>query len=141
MRRFTGVHLRRPIRVAMLRVVANDLPHSDCLKTVYSAFARGDVQALMALFSETCEVTVVGNPALNIDAGTRSGTTGLQDLFTRFHADFKIREFVLERIIVDGDNAAVHWWSKLELRRTGKIIDSERCKDLVTFRRPPGSTR
>lgn len=115
-----------------LRLVTADLTHADCLKTVYAAFARGDLQGIMALFSETCEVTIVGNPAINVHAGTRTGSAGIQDLFDLFHRDFKLREFVVERIIVDGDNAAVHWWCRLEIRRTGKIIDGERC-DLVTF--------
>ncbi|WP_164135430.1 nuclear transport factor 2 family protein, partial [Stenotrophomonas maltophilia] len=46
---------------------------------------------------------------------------------------FRVREFVIEKVLVDGDDAAVHWHSPLEWIRTGRVIDSERC-DLIQFR-------
>ncbi|MFX5752095.1 nuclear transport factor 2 family protein, partial [Acinetobacter baumannii] len=40
---------------------------------------------------------------------------------------------VIEKVLVDGDDAAVHWHSSLELIRTGRVVESERC-DLIQFR-------
>ena len=118
-----------------LRLVAEDLPRHDRLKIAYSAWSRGDIAMLLTMFDEHCDFTILGNPVLNPHAGTRSGLVGLKDIFRQFHQDFVTREFMLERILVDGDHAAVHWHSKLELRRTGLIVDSERC-DLITFKGP-----
>lgn len=115
-----------------LRLVAEDLSRHERLKIAYSAWSRGDASALIAMFAEDCEFTIIGDPVLNPQSGTRSGLTGLKDLFNRFHQEFVSREFMLERIILDGDHAAVHWHSKLQIRRTGRIVESERC-DLIRF--------
>ncbi|WP_163454716.1 nuclear transport factor 2 family protein, partial [Escherichia coli] len=66
-------------------------------------------------------------------SGLRLGIPGLRGVLAQFHRDFRVREFVIEKVLVDGDDAAVHWHSSLEWIRTGRVIDSERC-DLIQFR-------
>lgn len=116
-----------------LRLVTDDLTHEQRLKIAYAAWARGDVNALHSIFGEDCEFNLIGNPVLNAHAGLRVGLAGVMEVLQHFHRMFAVREFVLEKIIVSGDDAVVHWHSCLEYRRNGRIIESERC-DLIRFR-------
>ncbi|WP_439575756.1 nuclear transport factor 2 family protein [Phreatobacter sp.] len=116
-----------------LRLVTDELSHEQKLKVAYSAWSRGDVSALHSIFSEDCEFNLIGNPVLNANAGLRVGPAGVLEVLQQFHRMFVVREFLIEKIIVNGDDAVVHWHSSLEFRPNGRIIDSERC-DLIRFR-------
>lgn len=115
-----------------LHVVTEALPREHLVKVAYSAWARGDEVALLALITEDCEFQIVGNPVLNPHSGLRVGRSGMRESVRLFHAEFAVREFLIEKIIAKGDDAVIHWHSTLEFIRTGLMIDSERC-DIVTF--------
>lgn len=117
----------------VLRLVTDELTRAQKLRVAYSAWARADVDMLTTMFADDGEFTVVGNPVLNPHAGLRLGIPGLRGVLAQFHRDFRVREFVIEKVLVDGDDAAVHWHSSLEWIRSGRVIDSERC-DLIQFR-------
>lgn len=116
-----------------LRLVTDELSHEQKLKVAYSAWARGDVGALHSIFGEDCDFNLIGNPVLNPHAGLRVGLGGVMEVLHHFHRMFVVREFLIEKIIVNGDDAVVHWHSSLEYRPNGRIIESERC-DLIRFR-------
>ncbi|KAF0135968.1 MAG: hypothetical protein FD152_1156 [Xanthobacteraceae bacterium] len=116
-----------------LHLVTTDISREQKLKVGYAAWARGDVAALVSMFADDCEFTLVGNAALNPHAGLRIGIPGLREVFEHFHRMFTVREFLLEKVIVKEDDAIVHWHSTLLFRPNGRVIDSERC-DLIQFR-------
>lgn len=116
-----------------LHVVAGELAREQKIKVAYSAWLRGDEPAALAMFTEDCEFTLVGNPVLNPHSGPRAGLRGIRELMRLFRADFAVREFIIEKIIVSGDDAAVHWHTTMEYLPTGRIIQDERC-DLIAFR-------
>jgi len=116
-----------------LHLVTADISREQRLKVAYAAWARGDVNALLSMFADDCEFTLVGNPVLNPHAGLRIGIPGLREVFEHFHRMFEVREFLLEKVIVKDDDAIVHWHSTLLFRPNGRVIDSERC-DLIEFR-------
>lgn len=117
----------------MLRVVQEELSRTQMLKVAYAAWARGDASALLALAAEDCEFTLIGNLALNPHSGTRLGIAGLTQALKDFHNDFTMLDMEVEKIIVDGDDAAVMWHSRIEVKRTGRIFDGERF-DCLEFR-------
>lgn len=116
-----------------LHLVTEDLSLEHKLKVAYAAWARGDASMLASLVADDCELTILGNPALNPHSGLRVGHTGICDALTQFHRIFDVRDFLIEKMIVKGDDAVVHWHSSLIIRANGRVIDSERC-DLITFR-------
>lgn len=116
-----------------LHLVTDELGLEQKLKVGYAAWVRGDTLALASLFCEDCEFTLVGNPVLNPHAGLRIGIAGLTEVLGHFHRVFEVREFLIEKIVVKGDDAFVHWHSTLLFRPNGRVIESERC-DLVRFR-------
>jgi len=99
-----------------LHLVTADISREQKLKVAYAAWARGDVNALLTMFADDCEFTLVGNPALNPHAGLRIGIPGLREVFEHFHRMFEVREFLLEKVIVKDDDAIVHWHSTLLFR-------------------------
>lgn len=116
-----------------LRLITDDLSREQKLKLVYAAWMRADEAGVASMFTEDCEFQLMGNPVLNSQAGLRIGRAGVLEVMRHSHRLFHIREFLIEKIIVDGDDAVVHWHSSLEIRPTRRVIDSERC-DLVSFR-------
>jgi ketosteroid isomerase-like protein len=116
-----------------IHLVTDTLPREQLVKVAYAAWARADQMALLSLVTDDCEFQLVGNPVLNPHAGLRVGKAGLRETMRQFHADFVVREFLIEKIIAQGDDAVIHWHSHLELVRTGRIIESERC-DILSFR-------
>jgi ketosteroid isomerase-like protein len=117
----------------VLKLVTDELGLEQKLKVAYSAWARGDVMSLSSQFCEDCEFTLVGNAVLNPHAGLRVGLAGLTEVLEHFHRMFEVREFLIEKIVVKGEDAFVHWHSSLKFRPNGRVIDSERC-DLIRFR-------
>jgi ketosteroid isomerase-like protein len=117
----------------VLQLVTDELGLEQKLKVAYAAWARGDTLALVSLFCEDCEFTLVGNLVLNPHAGLRVGIPGLTEVLDHFHRVFEVREFLLEKIVVKGEDAFVHWHSSLLFRPNGRVIESERC-DLIRFR-------
>jgi ketosteroid isomerase-like protein len=116
-----------------LHLVTDELSHEQTLRIAYSAWARGDDAGVLAMVTEDCEFNLVGNPVLNPHSGLRVGHAGLREVMRLFHAEFAVREFIIEKMIIQDDDAAVHWHSSLELLRVGRVVETERC-DLVTFR-------
>ncbi|MGQ3354506.1 MAG: nuclear transport factor 2 family protein [Phreatobacter sp.] len=117
----------------VLQLVTDELGLEQKLKVAYSAWARGDTVALVSQCGEDCEFTLVGNAVLNPHAGLRVGIAGLTEVLAHFHRMFEVREFLIEKIVVKGEDAFVHWHSSLKFRPNGRVIDSERC-DLIRFR-------
>ena len=116
-----------------LHLVTDEIGLEQKLKVAYAAWGRGDVVALSSLFCEDCEFTLVGNPVLNPHSGLRVGLVGLTEVLEHFHQMFEVREFLVEKIVVQDGDAFVHWHSTLLFRPNGRVIDSERC-DLIRFR-------
>jgi ketosteroid isomerase-like protein len=115
-----------------LHLVTDPLPREQLVKVAYAAWARGDEVALLSLVTDDCEFQLIGNPVLNPHAGLRVGKAGVRESVRLFHADFAVREFLIEKIISKDDDAVVHWHSTLEYTRTGRMIESERC-DILAF--------
>lgn len=116
-----------------IKLVTGPLSRQDKLKVAYSAWARGDEAAILAIVTDDCELTLVGNPAINPHAGTRYGVEGLRQSMREFHKDFAFRDMVIERVVVSGAHAAVNWHGTFEIKRTHRIYESERL-DLLEFR-------
>lgn len=116
-----------------LQVVTGALAREHVIKVAYAAWERSDQMGLLSLVTDDCEFQLIGNAVLNPHSGARVGKAGLREVMRQFHADFVVREFLIEKIIVQNADAVVIWHSQLELVRTGRIIDSERC-DVLAFR-------
>jgi len=116
-----------------IRLVSGPLSRQEKLRDAYSAWARGDASAMFALVTNDCQFTLVGNPGVNPHSGTRYGIDGLKAAMNEFHAEFVIRDIVIETIVLDGDHAAINWHGTFEIRRTHRIHESERL-DLLQFR-------
>lgn len=117
----------------VLHLVSDKLAREQRLKVSYSAWARGDETALMAMVADDIEFALMGDPVLNPHAGRRIGASAFRQALRMFHVEFRVGEFLIEKIICQGDDAAVHWHTRLIYKATGRLIESERC-DLFAFR-------
>jgi ketosteroid isomerase-like protein len=116
-----------------LQLVTGEIARTQMLKVAYAAWARGDVSNLLSLAADDCEFTLMGNLALNPHSGTRLGVGGLTQALKDFHNEFTMLDMVVEKIIVDGDDAAVLWHARIEVKSTGRVFDGERF-DCLEFR-------
>ncbi|MEI8147254.1 MAG: nuclear transport factor 2 family protein [Alphaproteobacteria bacterium] len=109
-----------------------ELSHAHKIRIAYAAWARGDATPLLSMIADDCEFTIMGNLAVNPNAGTRIGPLGFQQSIIQFQEMFEVKDIEFERIIGEGDALCVLWSTVLVVRATGRIIECERC-DFIEF--------
>jgi ketosteroid isomerase-like protein len=78
---------------------------------------RGSI-ALVGRFAEDCELHFVGDPAAIPFARIYRGLDAARALADKIDMEFEFLSFQLERVLVDGDHAGVHWSAHVRHRGT-----------------------
>lgn len=93
----------------------------DVVTRGYSAFGRGDLDALLNLFDENIEWVTPGPPDLPT-SGVRHGRKEVAQFFQTLNEHFQVEQFLPREFIADGDRVVVTGDEVARLRSTGKVI-------------------
>ena len=104
------------------------------LLELYAARVRGDLAALCAKFTDDAHFQVAGasNNASPV-AMIAVGSSQVRPLLAIMIKSFKLSEQSVLTMLVDGQQAAVHWRAKVYSRITGTTVQTE-LMDLVHVR-------
>lgn len=108
-----------------ISLVTGDLPIHHLIRAGYAAWGRGDMRPLFALATEDCELTIIGNPALNPGSGTWIGRAGIAQAFALIRSEMILRDITIESLAVTESRAFVHRHTTHEIVRTGRIHESQ----------------
>jgi ketosteroid isomerase-like protein len=108
---------------------------TDIIRTVqevYAAFARRDVQAILAVLSPDVEWGEPANP-FNPAAGTRHGHAGFLEWLQIGRASEEILALETRQLLADMESVAVVGHTKCLAKPTGKTYETD-FVHLVTFK-------
>jgi ketosteroid isomerase-like protein len=103
------------------------------MRKLYAAKARGDLQEVCQLFADDAEVRIAGATPVNPLGITASGAGEFRPLLALLIRAFRMSEFRILSILIDGSEAAVHWQANIQSRITGATVPTELI-DLVEVR-------
>ena len=96
----------------------------DLARSLYAAFARRDLAAILAVLSPDVEWTEPENP-FNPTAGMHRGHDGFLEWANIGNASEEILALDVKRFLADGDTVAAVGWIKCRARQTGRIYESD----------------
>jgi ketosteroid isomerase-like protein len=102
------------------------------VRAIYAAFARRDVQAILAVLSPDVEWGEPANP-FNPAAGIRHGHQGFLEWLQIGQRSEEILALEPRQFLTDGDSVAVVGYSRCLAKPTGKTYETE-FVHLVTFK-------
>jgi len=101
-------------------------PNVDIVRSGYEAFGRGDLDALLSLFTEDISWVTPGPTELPT-AGTRRGRQQVAEFFQTLNTHFEFDEFTPREFIAEGDKVVVLGDEIARSRRTGRTIKMTWC--------------
>jgi ketosteroid isomerase-like protein len=104
------------------------------LQELYAARVRGDHEGLCRIFSTEATLRIAG-VSLHVSpiAITAVGIDEIRQWMTLLIKTFRVIDQVIFAMIIENDQAAVHWRSKIYSRITGTAVPTE-LVDLVGVR-------
>jgi uncharacterized protein len=93
------------------------------VKDGFAAFARGDIQGLLALFAEDIEWVIPG-AGLPL-AGTYRGHAGVASFFQKLNDDSEILAFEPREFVAEGDRVLVVGWERARVKATNRMYQSD----------------
>jgi ketosteroid isomerase-like protein len=104
------------------------------LLELYAARLRGDLAAVCATFTNDARFQVAGaSSTASPVAMAATGVSEFRPLLAIMIKSFKLSEQSVLTMLVDGQQAAVHWRAKVYSRITGTTVQTE-LMDLVHVR-------
>jgi ketosteroid isomerase-like protein len=103
------------------------------IRDTYAARRLGDVDGVLASFSETPMFVVAGSAEASPIACRAECSNSLRSALTQLVNAFEFVEHDIRSILVDGDKAAVHWRGRIRSTRTGEEVETE-AVDLIGLR-------
>jgi ketosteroid isomerase-like protein len=96
----------------------------EVVRSMYEAFGRGDIPAVLASIDDAMVFTVFGASSVPM-AGTRRGVTGMEQFFAELANTIEFSSFDAHDYIAQGDRvvALVHYAGKN--KNTGRPFDAE----------------
>jgi ketosteroid isomerase-like protein len=93
--------------------------HEDMLRAFWLDRAANGAAAIERYFAEDGELHLIGDPTVVPFARSHLGREAVQALVDQIDVEFAFESFAIERVLVDGDRAAVHWAGDVKHRGTG----------------------
>jgi ketosteroid isomerase-like protein len=103
------------------------------LRELYDARIRGNIAALCLPFADDATFRIAGPGQGGPVAMCAIGKSEIRPLLALLIKAFKLSEFTVFSILIDGEKAAVHWRAKIHSRIAGTIILTE-LVDLIELR-------
>jgi len=101
-------------------------PNVDIVRRGYEAFGQGDLDTMLALFTEDISWVTPGPPELPT-SGTRRGRQQVAEFFQTLNTHFEFDEFTPREFIAEGDKVIVLGDEVARSRRTGRTIKMSWC--------------
>ena len=92
--------------------------NKQVVQQIYAAYARGDVQGVLALLSEEIEWVSSGEGLPY--AGTYRGHAGMASLFEKLAGEVEIAAFEPREFIAEGDRVLVVGWERGKVKATNR---------------------
>jgi len=103
------------------------------LREAYAARQRGDVDAILRLFTPDARFVMAGSAEISPVAMRVEGAAPFRTALAGMIKTFIIEDHQVVTILVEGDRAVVHWRATFRSSVTGDRLKSDLC-DLVEFR-------
>jgi ketosteroid isomerase-like protein len=103
------------------------------LRRLYLARANGDVAGLCGIFAEDAEFRIAGSSDGKPIAIAARGMGEVRAWLTVMVKTFRLSNQRVLSILVDGEDAAVHWQANIHSRVTGAVVATE-LVDLIKVR-------
>ena len=110
----------------------NDRQNLDVVRTVYAAFDRGDVEAILAQLDPEVSWRTPGAPDLP-SGGLRHGIPAVREFFPLLLNTFDVAEFQPQDFLAAGDKVVVLGTSREGPKGSGRLVDF-RWVHVFTFR-------
>jgi hypothetical protein len=94
------------------------------VQSVFEAFGRGDVPALLALIDEGAEWVAPGPSAVPY-FGERRGREGAAEFFKQLGTEVEFESFEPGDFVAEGERVVVLGHERGRVRRTGKTFDND----------------
>lgn len=88
------------------------------LEKAYAARQKGDVKALLPLFTETGRFKAVG-------AEAALGRTQQGAVLEGMIQGFELLDYKIHCMVIEGSKAAVHWHGRFRASATGKVAETD----------------
>ncbi|MGL4241557.1 MAG: nuclear transport factor 2 family protein, partial [Beijerinckiaceae bacterium] len=93
--------------------------HEDLLRSFRIARAADGAAAVERFFTEDGELHVIGDPTSIPFARSHYGRDAARELVRQIDLEFACESFAVEKVLVDGDRAAMHWTAIVKHHGTG----------------------
>ena len=93
----------------------------EVVRRGYEAFGRGDLDAMLKLYSPDAEWVTPGPPELPL-AGTRRGPAEIAQFFGLLNELIEVQSFEVRTFVADGDHVVVLGFESSRFKPTGKVI-------------------
>ena len=97
------------------------------VQSLYAAFGRGEVAALVDAAAPDCDWVTVGRPADFPTFGPHRGKAGVQSFFDKVAQHLDFSEFAPQEFHAVGDKVLVLGRYAMTVKRTGKPAATEWC--------------
>ena len=103
------------------------------VRDVYSARLSNDVERVCDQFLSDGCLVINGDPAESAIALRAAGRPSLDEMLDALIQRWEWLEQDIERVLIDGDHAAVQYQLTARFKPTGEVVQTTIC-DLLTFR-------
>jgi ketosteroid isomerase-like protein len=95
------------------------------LRGLYDARLRGDLDGMCKAFADDAVFHIAGAGQVSAVSNRAAGLGEIRPLLAVMIKTFKLRDQVIQNILIDGTKAAVHWRAGVHSRITGTIALTE----------------
>ena len=103
------------------------------LRNFYTARVRGDLRQVLEIFAANAKFEISGPSDSASISAIAVGVDEFSPLLAAMIKTFTLTDYAIVAILIDGENAAVHWRAKVRSNITGKTAMTE-FVDLVHIR-------
>ena len=103
------------------------------LKEAYAARKRGDIDAILRLFSADVHFQLAGSISASPIPLRTAGASQFRGVLDRLIRTFEWVDQQILSMLIDGSRAAVHWRGKIRSAVSGETVDTE-LVDIVEFK-------
>ena len=103
------------------------------LRELHAARVRGDLASMCEMFCEDARFRIAGAGDVKPISVSASGIDDLRAWLTMMVKAFRLTDYALLSMLIDGDKAAVHWKVRIHSKITGAVVPTE-LVDLVEVR-------
>jgi ketosteroid isomerase-like protein len=97
----------------------------QAVQSVYAAFGRRDISALMEALTDDVEWFLPGPPDVLPFAGMRLGREQVLEFFAVVEATLTFEQFEPREFLAQGDKVVVLGHSRDRMRSTGRVVENE----------------